>query len=64
MKHLMFLFALGCLVFQANGQIKSTDLIDLKFDFALEGRNMHHKGLSSKGEPIDEVWTKQEKLGL
>jgi hypothetical protein len=36
----------------------------LQFDFSIEDGNWRHKGLSSKGEPIDEVWTKREKLGL
>jgi hypothetical protein len=36
----------------------------LVFDFSLDGGNWRHKGLSSKGDPIDEVWTKREKLGL
>lgn len=36
----------------------------LSFDFALENGNWRHKGLSSKGDPIDEVWTKREKTGL
>jgi hypothetical protein len=36
----------------------------LQFDFALEEGNWRHKGLSSKGDPIDEVWTKREKVGL
>lgn len=36
----------------------------LQFDFSLEDGNWRHKGLSSKGEPIDEVWTKREKIGL
>jgi hypothetical protein len=36
----------------------------LSFDFSIEDSNWHHKGLSSKGEPIDEVWTKREKTGL
>jgi hypothetical protein len=36
----------------------------LQFDFALEDGNWRHKGLSSKGDPIDEVWTKREKVGL
>jgi hypothetical protein len=34
----------------------------LQFDFSIEESNWHHKGLSSKGEPIDERWTKREKL--
>jgi hypothetical protein len=36
----------------------------LQFDFTIEDGNWHHKGLSSKGDPIDEVWTKREKIGL
>jgi hypothetical protein len=37
---------------------------NLQFDFSIEDGNWRHKGLSSKGEPIDEVWTKRGKLGL
>lgn len=37
---------------------------NLEFEFALEDGNWRHKGLSSKGDPIDEVWTKREKVGL
>ena len=36
----------------------------LQFDFSLADGDWRHKGLSSKGEPIDEVWTKREKTGL
>jgi hypothetical protein len=36
----------------------------LQFDFSLDQGDWHHKGLSSKGDPIDEVWTKREKTGL
>lgn len=36
----------------------------LEFDFSLEDGNWRHKGLSSKGDPIDEVWTKRERLGI
>ena len=36
----------------------------LTFDFSIEDGNWRHKGLSSKGDPIDEVWTKREKIGL
>lgn len=36
----------------------------LSFDFALEDGNWRHKGLSSKGEAIEEIWTKREKIGL
>lgn len=37
---------------------------NLQFDFSLEGGKWRHNGLSSKGDPIDEVWTKREELGL
>lgn len=37
---------------------------NLQFDFGLQDENWRHKGLSSKGDPIDEVWTKREKIGL
>lgn len=36
----------------------------LQFDFSIEDGNWRHKGFSSKGDPIDEIWTKREKLGL
>ena len=36
----------------------------LSFDFSLEDGAWRHKGLSSKGDPIDEVWTKREKIGI
>lgn len=36
----------------------------LEFDFELEGGDWHHRGLSSKGDPIDEVWTKRELIGI
>lgn len=36
----------------------------LTFDFSLDDGQWRHKGLSSKGEPIDEVWTRREKIGL
>jgi len=36
----------------------------LTFDYSLEDGRWRHKGLSSKGDPIDEVWTMREKLGL
>lgn len=34
----------------------------LEFNFALEEGHWRHSGKSSKGEPIDEVWTKRELL--
>lgn len=36
----------------------------LGFDFSLDEGSWRHKGSSSKGDPIDEVWTKREKIGL
>jgi hypothetical protein len=36
----------------------------LQFDYSLENGNWRHKGLSSKGDPIDEVWTKRENVKL
>jgi hypothetical protein len=36
----------------------------LQFDFSLQNGNWRHKGLSSKGDPIDEVWTKREDVKL
>jgi hypothetical protein len=37
---------------------------DLQFDFSLEDGKWRHKGLSSKGDPIDETWTKRDIVGL
>jgi hypothetical protein len=36
----------------------------LTFDFSMEDENWRHQGKSSKGDPVDEVWTKREKIGL
>ena len=36
----------------------------LTFDFSREGDSWRHKGTSSTGQPIDEVWTRREKIGL
>jgi hypothetical protein len=36
----------------------------LTFDYSIEDGSWRHKGSSSKGEPIDEVWTRREKIGL
>ena len=36
----------------------------LTFDFSIEGDSWRHKGSSSTGQPIDEVWTRREKIGL
>lgn len=38
--------------------------MSLEFDFSLEDGRWHHKGLSSKGDPINEIWTKRERLGI
>jgi len=32
----------------------------LVFDFAVVGNDWHHKGFSSKGDPIYEIWTNQD----
>lgn len=34
----------------------------LQFDFSFVDGDWRHQGLSSKGEPIDEIWSKREKL--
>lgn len=34
----------------------------LQFDFSLTDGDWRHKGLSSKGAPIDEIWSKREKI--
>lgn len=36
----------------------------LTFDFVLENENWRHQGLSSKGDAINEIWTKRETIGL
>lgn len=36
----------------------------LTFDYAIEDGKWRHTGSSSRGEPIDEVWTQREKTGL
>ena len=36
----------------------------LTFDFSLPDGEWRHQGKSSKGEPLDEVWTQREKLGI
>lgn len=36
----------------------------LTFDFSLPDGNWRHQGKSSKGEPLDEVWTLRVKLGI
>ncbi len=34
--------------------------LQLQFNFNLSDGNWHHTGLSSKGDPIDEVWSKRK----
>lgn len=36
----------------------------LEFDYKLENGKWRHSGLSSKGDPLDEVWTRREVLGI
>jgi hypothetical protein len=36
----------------------------LEFDFSLTEGDWRHSGKSSKGDPIDEVWSKREKIGI
>ncbi|MDH4298562.1 MAG: membrane or secreted protein [Cyclobacteriaceae bacterium] len=38
--------------------------MQLEFDFSIDDGQWHHQGLSSKGSPINEIWTKREKLGI
>lgn len=38
--------------------------MNLSFEFSLPEGNWRHQGKSSKGDPIDEVWTLREKLKL
>lgn len=43
---------------------KSRVGMKLEFEYSLEDGEWHHKGTSSKGDPINEIWTKREKLGI
>jgi hypothetical protein len=36
----------------------------LDFDFSLVEGDWRHSGKSSKGDPIDEIWSKREKIGI
>lgn len=36
----------------------------LEFDFSLTDGDWRHSGKSSKGDPIDEIWSKREKVGI
>ncbi len=36
----------------------------LQFDFRLEDGKWRHSGKSSKGDPLDEIWSKREALGI
>lgn len=33
---------------------------ELTFDYMVEGKEWHHSGMSSKGQPIYEIWTNQD----
>lgn len=38
---------------------------NLEFNFSIiEGGDWRHSGKSSKGDPIDEIWSKREKIGI
>jgi hypothetical protein len=36
----------------------------LEFDFSLMEGDWRHRGKSSKGDPIDEIWSKRDKIGI
>ena len=36
----------------------------LQFDYKIENGKWRHSGKSSKGDPLDEIWTKREVLGI
>ena len=36
--------------------------MDLTFNYSLINNSWHHSGLSSKGDPINEIWSKRPKL--
>jgi hypothetical protein len=36
----------------------------LSFNFSLPHGEWHHQGKSSKGDPLDEMWTLREKIGM
>jgi hypothetical protein len=36
----------------------------LEFEYSIQDGEWYHKGTSSKGEPLNEIWTKREKLGI
>lgn len=36
----------------------------LEFDFSLIEGDWSHRGKSSKGDPIDEIWSKRDKIGI
>jgi hypothetical protein len=38
--------------------------MQLQFDFSFVEGDWRHSGKSSQGQPIDEIWTKREKLGI
>jgi hypothetical protein len=38
--------------------------VSLTFDYSLPEGEWRHQGKSSKGDPLDEIWTQREKLGI
>ncbi len=36
----------------------------LEFDYSIKDGDWYHSGKSSKGDPINEIWSKREKVGL
>lgn len=36
----------------------------LQFDYKIDNGRWRHSGKSSKGDPLDEVWTRREELGI
>lgn len=37
---------------------------NLDFDYSIKDGDWYHSGKSSKGDPINEIWSKREKVGL
>lgn len=51
-------------IYTENIEFFSKDIekvgLQLKFDYNLQDGNWHHSGSSTKGDPIDEVWTQRQ----
>lgn len=37
---------------------------NLEFDYSIKEGDWYHSGKSSKGDPINEIWSKREKIGI